>query len=253
MKKLAENFWNFRGSFRIAGLIDVGTQMSLVRRNNGRFILLDSYELKDDDLSALKALTDGGDAIEAIINVHPFHTLHCTAVHNQFPHARLIGTKRHHTQVPELPWDDAAIEDPDTQSGFSDVFDFSIPAGVDFISANSKVHVASVLVRHRESEIVHVDDTINILKPPSLLNGILPQPRLHFHPMLGKALKNNPGASDEYAKWARDIAKLWSDVKIVCAAHSGVLELQKRGWREEILEALSDVESVLDKHRKSFR
>jgi hypothetical protein len=39
---VAEGFWNFRGSFRIAGILDVGTQAALVRLASGRYVLLDS-------------------------------------------------------------------------------------------------------------------------------------------------------------------------------------------------------------------
>jgi hypothetical protein len=35
MKQLADDFWDFRGAFKIAGLTDVGTQMSLVHRSMG--------------------------------------------------------------------------------------------------------------------------------------------------------------------------------------------------------------------------
>ena len=42
---LAKDFWNIRGSFKIGGVIDIGTQASLVRRGNGRFVFLDSCSL----------------------------------------------------------------------------------------------------------------------------------------------------------------------------------------------------------------
>ena len=34
--RVSEGFWNIRGSFKIAGVIDVGTQASLVRLTSGR-------------------------------------------------------------------------------------------------------------------------------------------------------------------------------------------------------------------------
>jgi len=48
---IGDDFWNIRGSFRIGKVIDVGTQTSLVRRGNGKFIFLDAYTL---DGAALK-------------------------------------------------------------------------------------------------------------------------------------------------------------------------------------------------------
>ena len=46
--QVADDFWNIRGSFRIAGLIDVGTQASLVRLANGNFVFLGAYSLVGD-------------------------------------------------------------------------------------------------------------------------------------------------------------------------------------------------------------
>lgn len=247
--RLHDNYWNFRGSFKIAKVIDIGTHMSLVRRASGRFVVLDSYGLDDSDLAQLLALTESGKLVDAVINVHPFHTLHCAALVDALPGARLIGTRRHAAQLPDLQWDGAFIEDAATHAQFADDLDFSIPQGVDFTSADEKVHVASVLVRHRISRIVHVDDTINVLAPPGILRAVLPEPRLRFHPMLARALQHRKGAADEYARWARDLAGAWADTPIVCAAHSAVRHLPPGGWETEIKGALEDVSKTLDSHR----
>lgn len=249
MKQLAENFWNLRGSFKVAKIIDLGTQMSLVRKRDGAFVLIDSYAVSGPDREALLKLTGNGAAIEAIINVHPFHTLHCAAAHELAPQARLYGTRRHREQAPELPWEEDAIEDVATQGRFGDL-DFSMPAGLDLVTGDDSVHAASVLVRHRQSGIVHVDDTLMVLAAPGPLGRVLPQSRLRFHPMLGKALRERPGAADDFAAWARDLAHEWAATPIVCAAHSAVRRLPPGGWREEITRALSAVGKTLDHHRE---
>ena len=251
MRQLAKNFWTFRGDFKVAKVINVGTHMSLARRANGKFVLLDSYDLDESDRKSLLSLTDGGQAIEAIINVHPFHTLHCSAVHKLLPHARLIGTGRHHTKAPELPWEPGLIEDPATQAEFAADLDFSVPEGVNLVCADENVHFSSVLVRHKESGIVHVDDTINVLAFPGILGRFLPQSKLKFHPALGKALQKRPGAADDYAAWARDLADRWAGTPIVCAAHSSIRKLPPEGWRDEVLGALAGVEKTLSKHRSA--
>lgn len=249
MKQLADNFWNFRGSFKIGGVIDIGTQMSLVRRANGRFLMVDSYSVSDADKDSLLALTDNGAAVDAIINVHPFHTLHCRVAHRLAPQARLIGTQRHRDQVPELPWENGVIEDAATQAEFAGELDFAVPAGLELVTPDDSVHAASVLVRHRASGIVHVDDTLNVLAAPGLLKRILPQSRLRFHPRLGKALEHRPGAADAFADWARELAGRWAGTPTVCAAHSAVRHLPDNGWHDEVLRALSDVEKTLAAHR----
>ena len=251
MRQLAKNFWTFRGDFKVAKVINVGTHMSLARRANGKFVLLDSYDLDESDRESLLSLTDGGQAIEAIVNVHPFHTLHCSAVHKLLPHARLIGTGRHHTKAPELPWEPGLIEDPATQAEFAADLDFSVPEGVNLVCADENVHFSSVLVRHKESGIVHVDDTIMVLAAPGFLGKLLPQSKLKFHPTLAKALQDRPGASDDFTAWARDLAEKWAGTPIVCAAHTAIRELPAHGWRDEVLKTLAGVEKTLSKHRSA--
>lgn len=251
MQQLAEDFWNFRGHHRIAGVLDVGTQMSLIRRANGRYLLIDSYALDEDDRASLLAQTGNGDLVEAIINVHPFHTLHCYSMHQLLPRARMIGTRRHHQHAPTVRWDSAVIEDPATQQQFREDLDFSIPDGLDLVTSDERVHAASVLVRHRRSGIVHVDDTLNVLAAPGWLGKVLPQSRLKFHPMLGKALRPVPEAADAFATWAQVLAAQWADAPAVCAAHSAVRNLPQGGWQREVLHALADVEPLLERHRRA--
>jgi len=252
MKKLADAFWHCRGVFRIAKVIDIGTQMSLIRRANGRFLLIDSYDLTDDDRASLLRLTDDGAAIDAIVNVHPFHTLHCRTVHELAPSARLFGTRRHHDEAPDLPWEPGFIEDPSTQEAFVADLDFSVPDGVDLVTSNDSVHAGSVLVRHRVSGIVHVDDTFSVLAGPGALGKVLPQSRLKFHPMLSKALQPRAGAADDFVGWAQHLAESWSGAPLVCAAHSAVRKLPNDGWHDEVLRALADVEHTLTRHRAEY-
>ena len=252
IERLAEDFLTFRGSYRFKGIIQLGTQMSLARRPSGKYLLLDSYTLEGEDKSALLVATDGGKAIEAVLNLHPFHTLHCEAVHALLPHAAHYGTRRHHRLLPNLPWRPGAMEDAETQAMFADTLDLSVPTGVDFVCEDETVHVASVLARHRASRIVHVDDTLNVLAPPSLLKPLLPEPKIRFHPMLKKALGKRAGAADDYARWAKSLAEDWADTPVVCAAHSSIRRLPEGGFRREVLDALDDSEGVLAAHREQY-
>ncbi|ASK87726.1 hypothetical protein [Sphingorhabdus sp. SMR4y] len=251
IEHLADNFWNIRGDFKIAHVINIGTHMSLIRKPGGTFILLDSYELDRPDREELLALTDGGALIEAVLNVHPFHTIHCQYIQKMLPHARLIGTRRHHEQAPNLDWDADRIEDEATQKQFSDILDFSIPSGVDFISDDDSVHVGSVIVRHRESGIIHVDDTLMVIDLPALVQKMVPGPKLRFHPKLADGLEKRPGAADDYIRWAKELARDWADSSIVCAAHSGLLHLDDQDFPEAISKALKQASCTLDDHRKS--
>ncbi|KRG71700.1 hypothetical protein [Pseudoxanthomonas dokdonensis] len=252
MQQLADHFWNLRGPQRVAGILNVGTHMSAVRRVDGRFVLVDGAPLDDDGRAALLALTDGGALVDAVIHVHPFHTLHVEALHRLLPAARLHGTARHRQRLPSLPWAGEPLEHWGDDHLLADTFDFSVPDGVDFVCPDERVHVASVLVRHRASGIVHVDDTLNVLAAPGVLKRVLPQSALRMHPMLGKALSHRAGAADAYAAWARDLAHRWSDTRLVCAAHSAVRELPPGGFSREVEAALAKVAHTLEHHRRRF-
>lgn len=250
MDRIAEGFWNLRGSHRIGGLLDVGTQMSVARRPDGDLVLVDAIALDDDQRAALLELTEGGARVDAVVHVHPFHTLHVEGLHRLFPAAPLYGTARHRERSPALPWRDRPVERWRVKHPLADVFDLSVPDGVDFVCPDERVHVASVLVRHRASGVVHVDDTLNVLAAQGTLGALLPQSSLRMHPMLSRALKPEPGAADAYAAWAKRLAARWDDAPAVCAAHSAVRTMGPGQFRAEVEDALAKVSRTLATHRR---
>ena len=157
---VADDFLNIRGSFKLGGVLDIGTQASLVRRANGKFVFLDSYTLSGSVQQEVDELTDHGKNIEAILNLHPFHTVHVRAMHKRYPKAKLFGTARHLARFPDLPWQKTRTEQPRLHTMFAEDFEFSVPRGVDFVSVNKNIHFSSVLVLHRASKTIHVDDTL---------------------------------------------------------------------------------------------
>ena len=252
MKKLADSFWNIRGVHRIGGVLDIGTQMSIVQRETGGFVVIDGCDLDDAQRDAVMALTGDGAQVDAVVHVHPFHTLHVEATHHLFPAATLYGTARHHQRAPSLPWSPKPVEDWTQDHPLADIFQLSVPDGVEFVCLDERVHVASVLVRHRQTGIVHVDDTFNVMAAPGILGSVLPQSSLRMHPMLGRALQKKPGAADAYAAWANALASDWADTRIVCAAHSAVRELPAGGFAGEVTSALDKVSATLERHREQF-
>ena len=252
MEQLADTFWNLRGVHRIAGFIDIGTQMSVARRPGGGFVVIDGCALDDAERDALLALTDGGARVEAVVHVHPFHTLHVDATHRLLPDATLYGTARHRERAPTLPWAGTPVEGWGADHPLADVFELSVPDGVDFVCPDERVHTASVLVRHLASGIVHVDDTLNVLAAPGPLRDVLPQSALKMHPMLAKGLTPEAGAADAYARWARQLAMRWADTPVVCAAHSAVRTLPPGGFRDEVEAALGKVAGTLERHRAKY-
>ena len=253
--QVADDFWNIRGSFKIGGVVDVGTQASLVRRANGRFVFLDSYSLAGAVERSVRELTKGGEDVEAILNLHPFHTVHVRRMHEMYPHARLYGTARHLSRFPELPWEQTRTEDPDLHEMFDQDFEFSVPRGVDFISANENVHFSSVLVLHRASKTIHVDDTLMYVRLPQVVRWSGLTDVLSFHPTLGKALEKRAGAARDFRQWAVEVAERWRDAENLCAAHTATLlarDNQGASIHFRLLKALDKVSRTLKAHERRY-
>jgi hypothetical protein len=252
--QVAENFWNIRGSFRIGGVVDIGTHASLVRLASGDFLFLDSYAMSETLIEEINVILDGGE-IEAILNLHPFHTVHVQRMHELYPEARLHGTQRHLDRFPDLPWEEVRCEDQELHEWYSEDLDFTIPRGVDFISANENVHFASVLAYHRASDTIHVDDTLMYIRLPRLLGLVGLRDRMSFHPTLTMALEKREGAAAEFREWATEFTEAWGDADNLCAAHSGYLLAEtNRGAsiRERIRKARGRCELLLRTHELRY-
>jgi len=252
---IADDFWNIRGSFKIGGVVDIGTQTSLVRRGNGRFVFLDSYSLSGEVEREVLELTNGGKDIEAILNVHPFHTVFARKMHERFPLAKLYGTSRHVSRSSDLPWEALRTEDPELHAMFADDFEFSVPRGVDFISADEKIHFSSVLVLHRASNTIHVDDTFVYVRLPKMMSFFGLTDAMSFHPSLGKALEKRAGAAEDFRGWATELAERWRDAENLCAAHTGTLMARKNhgaSIHARMAKALSKVSGTLAAHERKY-
>ena len=93
--EVSGDFWNIRGSFRVGGVVDIRTQASLVRLGSGNFVFLDSYSLSRAARRHIEDIVGPDAEIEAILNLHPFHTVHVANMHELYPRATLYGTSRH--------------------------------------------------------------------------------------------------------------------------------------------------------------
>jgi len=253
--RVADDFWNIRGSYKIGGVIDVGTQASLVRQASGKFVFLDSYTLSSAVRREIDQLTDDGKDIEAILNVHPFHTVHVRKMHRMYPQAKLYGTARHLSRFTELPWSDTCIEDPVTHERFAADFEFSIPRGVDFISADENVHFSSVLVFHKASGTIHSDDTLMYFGLPRLMRLFGLGDAVSFHPTLAKALQKRAGAAREFRAWGSELIERWGGAENLCAAHTAALlatDNKGKSIHDRLLKALDKVSKTLESHERKF-
>lgn len=248
VRSVGDGFWNVRGSFRL-GPVDLGTQASLVRLADGRFVWLDAYDL-DDETRRWAAEVVGPAGVAAILNLHPFHTLHVRAMAAAFPGAKLYGTARHHARFPDLRWEPERTEDPALHARFADDLAFTVPRGVDFVPANENLHFASVLALHRATRVLHVDDTLLYVRLPGLLRRWKPDV-VRLHPTLRRVLEPRPGAAADFRAWCDELRALARQADTLCAAHSGVLPPGRGAPLAERVDAAIDaVASVVDRHEK---
>jgi glyoxylase-like metal-dependent hydrolase (beta-lactamase superfamily II) len=130
--EVATNFWNIRVSFKMfAGFVDLGSQMSLIRLKNGNFLVIDTVMLTDQTRAAIDRLTENGTKIEAVIAVHPFHTLAFPAFYEAYPKAEYYGTPRHLRRLTQIPWV-GSLEDCNIRKKWEPEVEMRIPAGEEF-------------------------------------------------------------------------------------------------------------------------
>jgi hypothetical protein len=252
--EVVDGFWNIRGSFMIAGFYDLGTHASLVRRASGKFVLLDACSIDHETRRWVHEQTRDGEDLEAILNLHPFHTLHVRSLHEAYPRAKLYGTARHHAKLEGLPWESLRVEDAALNEVFGEDLGFSVPRGVDFIPKNESLHFASVLAFHHASKTLHVDDTLLYMRVPWPFRLFKPDVT-RLHPTLGAVLERRAGAVSDFRGWGRELVERTRDVQNLCAAHSTVLLAGKNegasiGSRVEA--AVKNVEGKLAAHERKF-
>jgi len=251
--QIADNFWNIRGSFKVAGFIDIGTQASLVRLASGKFVFLDSYTLSGSVQHEVDQLTNHGENVVAVLNLHPFHTIHVNWMFEHYPNASHFGTARHLSKFPDLNWQPSCTEDPATHAMFTADFEFSVPRGVDFISDDENVHFSSVLAYHPSSRTIHVDDTLMYIRLPLVMRFFGLPDALSFHPTLAKVLEKREGAVQDFRNWFEELAENWQSVENLCAAHTASLVAQKDlSIHGRMLKAMVKVEKTLKTHESKY-
>ena len=239
---LGAGFWSIRGSFIKNGILDIGVQCALIRLSSERFIFIDSYTLTGDVRQQVMALTNDGQNVEAVLNVHPFHTVHCVQMAKDFPQATFYGSSRHPEQVPEVNWADDLVESDSVAARYPEL-KFSLPQGIHYISPDETVHASSLLVYHPASQSIYVDDTFEI--PPSKrFNAV--QPNLGLHPTTKKALKDDANAGKEYCDWAIELAHEWRSGRHFCGAHSGLVVFEEGKFEAALLLVIDSARNELE-------
>ncbi len=239
---LGSGFWNIRGSFKVGGVLDVGAHCSLVKLQSGKFIFIDSYTLTDEVRKQVMTMTNDGRDVEAVLNVHPYHTVHCEQMAKDFPQATFYGSRRHPEQAPDVDWSPDLVESEAVAERYPEL-KFSLPKGIYYIAPEESVHAGSLLVYHPASKSLHVDDTF-VTPPLKVLDAVLPEVLLQ--PDTDKALRNTPDAVEQYCDWAIKLAHDW-DVRHFCAAHTHMIEFKKGEFEQALLKTIEKQRPKLEK------
>lgn len=250
---VGEGFWNIRGSLKIGGILDVKTHASLVRRKSGGYVLLDACEMDEATSSFIAEETGGGERIEAVLHLHPFHTIFVRALHERYPAVKLYGTARHKRLAPELAWEREETDQQALHALFAEDLDFSVPRGVDFIPSNENLHFSSVLAFHSASKTLHVDDTLCYAKLPAPLSWWKKE-MLAFHPSFAKVLERRAGAVRDFRGWTTELVDRVRSVENLCAAHTSVLLRDAGGppIAERVADAVRGLEGKLAAHERKY-
>ena len=127
--QIGRDFWNVRGHFKIlAKLVDIETQMSIIRLANGRFLVIDTVEMNDQLRQEINHLTNNGEKIEAVLATHPFHTLAFPSFYQAYPNAHYYGTPRHLRRLTNIPWK-GSLDDCHVRQIWEPQVELRIPAG----------------------------------------------------------------------------------------------------------------------------
>jgi len=229
---IGPGFWNIRSTFDIDGF-NIGTQMSLIQLNSGKFLVLDTVELDAELKGEIDSLTQNGTLMEAVLATHPFHTTYFPAFYQQYPKVPFYGTPRHLRIEPSIPWA-GSMWDCDTRQKWLPEVHFRIPRGSEFVAPQpeSSNHFSGIHVFHPSSKTIHVDDTIMFNFP---LEG-----EMLFHPsILTDGLYHIPESPPSFRDWVQKFIDEW-DFDNICAAHNGV----KLGEAKQELQSLLDITGI---------
>ncbi|KAL0488105.1 hydroxyacylglutathione hydrolase [Acrasis kona] len=216
---IGPNFWNIRGNFRVMAVVNIHTQMSVIKLPNGKFLIVDTIDLTSDLKSALDRMTNNGANIEAIIGVHPFHTTYFKAFYDAYPTVPFYGTPRHLRVVKDIPWK-GDLNQQNIRNKWNPDVEIRLPAGAEFVNPQPEDnHFNSAWLFHKPSRTMHIDDTVIYADEDSLVLKIfgIKKGDMIFHPKIDPGLYNYPAAPFEFRDWVLKVIKDWDFDNIVCA------------------------------------
>jgi hypothetical protein len=248
-QSLDVRLWNVRGEFKVARILNIGTQMSIYRLNNGKYLIIDTIPLSEELKAEIDALTNNGNDIEAIVATHPFHTLSFGQFYEAYPNPQYYGTPRHLRKLESIKWTGDITDN--LNRWVNDGVEMRIPAGAEWINPlpESTNHFNCVWTFFKPAKTLHVDDSLNYFENTDLIR-LLPSKLFHqgkvsFHWSLGagQALLKTPAAPNELRKWLEKVMSDW-DFENLCVAHKDIIIGDAK---DKVKDAIVRVQKILEK------
>ena len=228
LKLIGPNFWNVRSKLLYKGIVDIGTQMSIIRLINEKFIILSTIPLNQLMKQEIKELTNNGTLIEAVIATHPFHTLSFISFYETFQNENTsiayYGTPRHLKIIDKIPWKGSISDENIRNQWINDSIHMKIPNGCEFNEPKDTNHFSSVLIYHKISNTIHIDDTFLYTNPEYVsffmsccLNIEINTLKIH------RSFKEALDYPLLFIEWFKILLNEWIDIKNIVFAHNGLL------------------------------
>ncbi|KAJ3225170.1 hypothetical protein HK099_007253 [Clydaea vesicula] len=201
--------------------------MSIIKKENGKFICVDTVNLNPELKAEIDSLTSNGSLIEAVIATHPYHTLAFPDFYLNYPNAKYFGTPRHLKIFDNtvIPWDSELLCENSLRQFEPDLY-LRIPDGAEFVNPLPPTtnHFSNIFVFHAKSKTLHNNDTIMVFENPGfLLSFFAKHGDVKFHRSItGPGLYPTKEAPFQFKNWLEKLILDW-DFDNICSAHNGNL------------------------------
>ncbi|KAI9353903.1 hypothetical protein BDR26DRAFT_849427 [Obelidium mucronatum] len=227
IQEIGPGCFRLRMPFLFLGFIDVGTHMTFIKLNSGRFIALSAVTLDAEAKAEVDSLTQNGELIDSVVATNPFHTLAFPQFYQYYPKAKFYGTPRHIRRYPEIPWTGSVAEEKVRKLWEPEV-EMRIPAGCEFDAPvpESTNHFAGIIAFHRASKTIISDDAFKVETNPGFLERTFlgaSHSRVTFHmTLVSQAIDKTPDSPKLFYDWVLQLVNDW-DFENMTSSHGGVM------------------------------
>lgn len=243
---LGNGFYNIRGDFYYAGIINFGAHMSVIKLRTGKFVVIDTIAIDVALKVELDALTQNGQLIEAVIATHPFHTTYFPAFYKLYPQAKYYGTPRHLRLQPAIKWA-GDVSEGSVQRLYEPEIYQRIAEGSEFINPRDDNHFNNVFLYHPASKTLHCDDTFLFFNDPGCLFGCcggVKANNVYMHLALTTVgIKPGIEAPHAFKRWIFKMMDDW-DFDNLVVAHNGTCI---GGAKNSVMKTLLKIVPILER------